>query len=386
MQPRMSAIGAALLLVLLGGCKLSQKEQPSDAASEAADASLAPSEVLPTSIAGFGLLPPFSPITGSLAPAPAQPGDIEGSHDTSFLKRFAGSQIIGYIVHPFDRITLYDGSSSTGPDHAAPTEGEVTRLIYRVPAGHTALEVLRNYQDVARGAGMSQINEIACVSNFSYFTGTVFDQIKFGAMTSPFSVGGAKPGNERPWCYFTAKGSVDGQPFGLAVTIAEKHLYLSGKGQDGKPIAYKDGEVVVLVDTVLAKAASNQMVMVKAADIAGALASRGTVDLYGLYFAPDTNEVKPESGPMLSEIANLLKIDLALRLEVAGHTDNSGTPEQSMASSQARANALVKALVLRYGIDPKRLLAKGYGGTFPLAPNDSAANMAKNQRVTLRKL
>jgi outer membrane protein OmpA-like peptidoglycan-associated protein len=46
----------------------------------------------------------------------------------------------------------------------------------------------------------------------------------------------------------------------------------------------------------------------------------------------------------------------------------------------------VKALTAQYGIDPSRLVAKGYGETNPVAPNNSPDNMAKNRRVQLRKL
>jgi OOP family OmpA-OmpF porin len=57
-----------------------------------------------------------------------------------------------------------------------------------------------------------------------------------------------------------------------------------------------------------------------------------------------------------------------------------------MTLSQGRAQVVVQALVGQYGIDPSRLVAKGYGETKPVVPNSNPANMAKNRRVELRKL
>jgi outer membrane protein OmpA-like peptidoglycan-associated protein len=85
-------------------------------------------------------------------------------------------------------------------------------------------------------------------------------------------------------------------------------------------------------------------------------------------------------------VASLLKIDRSLRLEVSGHTDNTGSDAHNLQLSQGRAQAVVNALVKTYGIDATRLVAKGYGDTKPVAPNDNDADKAKNRRVELRKI
>lgn len=125
---------------------------------------------------------------------------------------------------------------------------------------------------------------------------------------------------------------------------------------------------------------------VQAADMANAIKARGLVDLYGIYFDTDQTFVKAESKTTLTEVASLLSADKTLKLEVSGHTDNSGTKEHNMTLSQGRAEAVVAALVGQYQIDASRLIAKGYGDTKPVAANDSPANMAKNRRVELRKV
>jgi outer membrane protein OmpA-like peptidoglycan-associated protein len=128
------------------------------------------------------------------------------------------------------------------------------------------------------------------------------------------------------------------------------------------------------------------MVTVKAADMADALATKGFIDLYGVYFDTDKTTLKPESDATLSEVASLLKIDRSLKLEVSGHTDNSGSSAHNMTLSQGRADAVVGALVGKYGIDKTRLVAKGYGDSKPVAPNTDDVGKAKNRRVELRKI
>jgi len=149
---------------------------------------------------------------------------------------------------------------------------------------------------------------------------------------------------------------------------------------------FEEDQPFVIVDIAVAKPVADQMVTVKAADMVDALATKGVVDLYGIYFDTDKTEIRPESTATLGEVATLLKVDRSLRLEVSGHTDNTGAHDHNMALSLGRAQAVVQALVTQYGIDPARLTAKGYGDTRPVAPNSNAANMAKNRRVELRKL
>jgi outer membrane protein OmpA-like peptidoglycan-associated protein len=125
---------------------------------------------------------------------------------------------------------------------------------------------------------------------------------------------------------------------------------------------------------------------VGATQMASALDADGAVNLYGIYFDTDQAFVRPESGATLTEVANLLKAQPGLRVEVGGHTDNTGEKAHNMELSKARAEAVVAALVSQHGIDPKRLVAKGYGASKPVADNDSTAGKAKNRRVELRKL
>ena len=134
----------------------------------------------------------------------------------------------------------------------------------------------------------------------------------------------------------------------------------------------------------------NGLVLTRAPNTSSALASSlkasGVAEIYDIHFDVDSAAIKPESKAMLQQVAQLLKDDPSLKLMVSGHTDNTGTTAHNLTLSQARADAVVAALVKNYGIGAGRLKAKGYGDTRPIVPSDTYRNRANNRRVELRKL
>lgn len=100
-----------------------------------------------------------------------------------------------------------------------------------------------------------------------------------------------------------------------------------------------------------------------------------------IQFALDSAQILPASTGLLSEIADVFIHNPQLkRVEVQGHTDNSGTADHNKQLSDDRANAVV-AWLASHGVDSARLVARGYGQGKPLVPNVTAANRARNRRV-----
>src|SRR2546422_11218012 len=70
--------------------------------------------------------------------------------------------------------------------------------------------------------------------------------------------------------------------------------------------------------------------------------------------------------------------------EIAGYTDNTGSPTLNRRLSQARADR-VRAYLASKGVSPSRMIARGYGPANPIAPNTTAAGRAQNPRVERHK-
>jgi OmpA-OmpF porin, OOP family len=316
----------------------------------------------------------------------AQAADIPGSKDLAFLKRYEGSEIIAYQTIPYDRAEI------AGPDEQkTPTnwkmrevEGQVTRILYVIPAGHGALEILRNYQQALTEAGFTQTFELSHGINWD--GPFLFEHVYITSKGIPGLAGNPFNTGRRATHYTAATGQKDGKDITLGIVVVEYGGPMKFELAGGKKVETQTGQVAVLVDAIAAKAVDNKMVEVKASDMADALATKGSVDLYGIYFDTDKTDIKPESGKMLDEVASLLKIDRSLKLEIAGHTDNTGSKDHNLQLSEGRAKSVVDALVKKYNVDAARLQAKGYGDTKPIAANDTADGKAKNRRVELRKI
>ena len=126
-----------------------------------------------------------------------------------------------------------------------------------------------------------------------------------------------------------------------------------------------------------------QDVQAHAATWMQSLSNTGHTAVYGVHFDTDQSVIKPESEPALKEMADLLAKNPALKLHVVGHTDSTGDFAHNMKLSEARAAAVVQALVARYKVAPQRLRASGAGPLAPVASNRTEEGKAKNRRVEL---
>jgi outer membrane protein OmpA-like peptidoglycan-associated protein len=117
-------------------------------------------------------------------------------------------------------------------------------------------------------------------------------------------------------------------------------------------------------------------------DKARVIVRDGRMVIFGkIQFASGSDNILPKSDQLVDEMARALKEHPEFRkVEIQGHTDSSGDDFFNLKLGQERADSVKRALVKR-GVPPVRLVAKGYGEGSPIAPNDTPAGRAKNRRV-----
>jgi len=97
-------------------------------------------------------------------------------------------------------------------------------------------------------------------------------------------------------------------------------------------------------------------------------------------FAPGSATIDPSAGKTLDRIAEILKKCEDVKMEIAGHTDSQGREEMNLNLSQARAEAVLTALMARR-ILTSGLVARGYGETRPIADNKTEEGREANRRI-----
>jgi len=94
-----------------------------------------------------------------------------------------------------------------------------------------------------------------------------------------------------------------------------------------------------------------------------------------IHFPPNDSTLSPDSYSQLDAIVAAMKKQPNLKVEIDGHTDNSGTAEKNQTLSEARARAVANYFISK-GILPKRITTKGFGSSKPISTDQN-----KNRRV-----
>jgi outer membrane protein OmpA-like peptidoglycan-associated protein len=107
-----------------------------------------------------------------------------------------------------------------------------------------------------------------------------------------------------------------------------------------------------------------------------------TYTLDNVFFDTGKSTLKPESYKTLNELVELMKVKPQLEIEIAGHTDNVGTPESNILLSQNRAKT-VRNYLINQGIAAYRITTQGYGDTQPVASNQTPEGKQQNRRTVV---
>jgi OmpA-OmpF porin, OOP family len=314
----------------------------------------------------------------ALFPLCSLAADLPGAKDPPNMKRYEGSEIIGYRAPKFDEFILPLGPPTqfVPPTYAKSqnVEGLVSRYTYVAPTGRTTAEILRNYKTEFQRLGIETLYEKS--TNERGWFGPTFEQIAdedglkqilaYNEADERVIVGKSKEANPT-YYYIFVTSYRDG-------VIPEK---LYGTITKGRALA----EIVL----VAAEQMEQKMTFVNADEMSKSLAASGRVALYGVYFDTDKDVVRADSEQTMQEIAKLLKSQPQLKVHVVGHTDNQGSAEHNLDLSRRRAANVVKELTSKHAIPANRLDSFGSGWYSPVASNDAEDGRSKNRRVELVK-
>lgn len=310
-------------------------------------------------------------ITQSLAAIPTT--DVPHSKDNPIVTRFAGSTIAAYNEANYDEVALPLGPFQHSQfAKTLATQGHVTRIVYASPAGKTLAEVFANYRNALQASGFEIL--------YSCLEGPA-DK---GCGGYSFAERLSKPLLEHDDAhrnlvldliystnddvrYLTAELKRGGGKVDIGLLVAS-----NGRNPTG-----------VLLQVIEDNQMATGQVTVDSAAMSKGLQNEGKIALYGLQFATDSADLRPQSDDTLKQMSELLHQQPKLKVYIVGHTDSSGTLEHNLTLSQRRAESVVKALAARFGIAAERLSAKGLASYSPVGSNQSDAGKAKNRRVEM---
>jgi OOP family OmpA-OmpF porin len=311
-----------------------------------------------------------------LLPLCCAAADLAGSKDPPGMKRYEGSEIVGYRAPKFDEFLLPLGP----PTQIAPAayakslkvEGQVSRYTYLAPAGRSPSELFLNYKTEFQRLGLEALYEKSTA-----------ERGWFGPTLDPIA---NEDGLKQILAYNEADERVivgkskDAQPTYYYVFVTS---YRDGLIPDRLKSAITPGRALAELIVVAPQQMEQKMTFVSAGEMSKALAASGRIALYGLYFDTDKDLIRSDSQPTLEQIAQLLNSHPQLRIHIVGHTDNQGTAEHNLDLSRRRAANVVRELTGKYAITASRLDSFGAGWYSPVASNDSEEGRSKNRRVEL---
>lgn len=110
---------------------------------------------------------------------------------------------------------------------------------------------------------------------------------------------------------------------------------------------------------------------------------RGLVVTLGdILFDVDQAQLNPGGQLQVARLADVLQQMPERNVLIEGHTDSAGSDAYNDSLSQRRADAVEDLLIIQ-GIEPTRVVTRGYGERFPVATNDTAAGRQQNRRVEI---
>ncbi len=294
--------------------------------------------------------------------------DVAGSGDHPLVGRYEGSFIDFYQQVEYEE-TLMPRAAFPRPvrdqeaSYSVAVAGKVTAIKYEGPAGRSALEIVRNFQQSLQTAGFNTVffcrkKDCGSPAEFYQTAKAEVKRISLNWNTNTYALMSLDRPEGRVWVSVLAvevpaRGDKPLMPQ-MAVRIVEE-----------KPI--ETGKISVInADTLAQK-----------------IGVDGRIALYGIEFDHDSDVVKASSQAQITEVASYLQKNPQASVLVVGHTDTTGQFAYNRGLSERRAAAVVAKLTGEFGIAQNRLFAAGVGPASPVATNRTEDGRARNRRVEI---
>jgi len=354
--------GSTPLLLLFAALALAGCRQSATGANEAtATPSATATMTTPASIA---IPAPAAATTTGDAGATAANADFDPAsvpESTATLPPFPFFKVPDGLASVQDektRNSSFDREHMIAGGKVIALEGKVFRDLFVLDnpdRPYSSLEFQRNYENAIRDLGGQKVNDVQ-------FTDDVNNA-------------------------FGGRDAVDAHYHGTCAGVdCENNTYLIRQGDKEYWILVSTGAIPLHGQIVVLQreAMASKLGFLDASAMKKAIDKDGRVALH-INFDIDKATLRPDARPAVAEIDKLLASDLALKLSIEGHTDNTGTAAHNQELSAARA-ASVRDALIALGIDASRLSSKGFGQDKPVAGNDTDAGRAQNRRVELVKV
>ncbi len=129
----------------------------------------------------------------------------------------------------------------------------------------------------------------------------------------------------------------------------------------------------------------NIRVAIGAPDTRNKLITEGKFVTRGILFDVNSDKIKPESYGAVKGIANVLKENGEVNVQIIGHTDTDGDDAKNLELSKKRAEAVKQFLIKEFGIEGSRMTTDGKGESQPSDSNATPEGKANNRRVEFIK-
>lgn len=297
--------------------------------------------------------------------------DASGLSGQAILSAFEGSTELGSYRADFDRLAYARSLERDAPVEGV--EGALLSRMFEKPEGRSNLEVFRSYERELTAGGFEIHYSSALTSAMSFKLKQIYDP----PHTPSFG--------ERVYTKPDGSGRVGALDLSFVVGVADHYLVASRTaGGEARWVAVllSGSRPYYIVEELTIEAMDEGTVTLDLERLRSEIADVGKIAIYDIHFATGSAEIDPSSADALAVIAEYLD-ETSGDFYIVGHTDDTGSLDDNMRLSDARAAAVKDALVQTHGVDASRLETRGVGPLAPVSANTDDAGRRLNRRVEI---